>query len=81
MEKAGIEPNGQLAIHTSRKSCIQTWAGHLPLNVTKEFAGHSNLETTMAYYSQVDDYHPVKAAQVMDAWLNSEKKVDGTGLA
>jgi integrase len=80
VRKAGIEPNGQLAIHTLRKSCIQTWADHLPPNVTKELAGHSSLETTMAYYSQVDDYHRVKAAQIMDAWLHGKKKASRTGL-
>ena len=43
--------------------------------VTWGLAGHSSLETTMRYYNQVDDYHRAKAAQGMDAWLNSTKKV------
>ena len=72
VKKAEIKPNGQLAIHTLRKSCIQTWADHLPANVTKELAGHSSLETTLKYYNQVDDYHRVKAAEVMENWLNKK---------
>ena len=72
VKKADIEPNGQLAIHTLRKSCIQTWADYLPPNVTKELAGHSSLETTLKYYNQVDDYHRVKAAEIMEKWLNKK---------
>jgi integrase len=72
VKKAKIEPNGQLAIHTLRKSCIQTWADNLPPNVTKELAGHSSLETTLKYYNQVDDYHRAKAAEIMEKWLNKK---------
>ncbi|UCE46646.1 MAG: site-specific integrase [Phycisphaerales bacterium] len=72
VKKAGIKPNGQLAIHTLRKSCIQTWADHLWPNVTKELAGHSDLATTLKYYNQVDDYHRAKAAEIMEKWLNKK---------
>jgi len=70
VKKAKIEPNGQLAIHTLRKSCLQTWADNLPPNVTKELAGHSSLETTLTYYNQVDNYHRAKAAEIMEKWLD-----------
>ncbi|MFC1781013.1 tyrosine-type recombinase/integrase [Planctomycetota bacterium] len=63
---AGIEPNGTLSIHTLRKSCGQNWANHLPPNVTKELMGHSNIATTMKYYSQVDEDHRAKAAALVD---------------
>lgn len=75
LKNAGIEsePGKTLSIHTLRKSCIQNWANELPMNVTKELAGHSSIETTMKYYCQVDEYHRAKAAQVTDELL---KKVD-----
>ncbi|MFC1781062.1 tyrosine-type recombinase/integrase [Planctomycetota bacterium] len=72
IKKAKIPPNGQLAIHTLRKSCIQTGADHLPPNTTKEMAGYSSLETTLKYYNQVDDYHRAKAAEIMEKWLNKK---------
>jgi len=70
VKKAKIEPDGQLAIHTLRKSCIQTWADYLPPNTTKELAGHSDLATTMRYYAKVDNYHRAKAAEIMEKWLD-----------
>jgi len=70
VKKAKIEPDGQLAIHTLRKSCIQTWADYLPPNTTKELAGHSDLATTLRYYSKVDNYHRAKAAEIMEKWLD-----------
>jgi integrase len=67
LRQARIKPNGTLSIHTLRKSCIQNWANELPINVTKELAGHSSIETTQKYYLQVDEYHRVKAAAVIEA--------------
>jgi integrase len=72
VKKAGIKANGQPDIHTLQKSCIQTWADHLPLNVTKELAGHSDLATTLKYYNQVDDYHRQKIDEIMQKWLNKK---------
>jgi integrase len=72
VKKAGIKPNGQLAIHTLRKSCIKTWADHLPPNVTKELAGHADLATTMKYYNQVEDEQRLKAGQMMENWLSKK---------
>jgi len=78
---AGIKPTGTLSIHTLRKSCIQNWANELPINVTKELAGHSSIVTTQKYYLQVDEYHRVKAAAVIDALIESgeeEEKIEMT---
>jgi len=66
---AEIKPNGTLSLHTLRKSCIQNWANELPINVTKELAGHSSITTTQKYYLQVDEYHRAKAALVIDSLL------------
>ena len=74
VERAGIKPDAQLTIHTLRKSCIQNWANELPINVTKELAGHSSITTTQKFYLQVDEYHRAKAAQIV------ENLVSGTGV-
>jgi integrase len=74
VERTGIKPDAQLNIHTLRKSCIQNWANELPINVTKELAGHSSITTTQKFYLQVDEYHRAKAAQIV------ENLVSGTGV-
>ena len=75
LRKAEIkaEPSETLSIHTLRKSCILNWAHELPMIVTKELAGHSNIATTQKYYCQVDPYHRAKAAEVIEKLL---KKTD-----
>jgi integrase len=72
VKKAGIRPNGQLAIHTLRKSCIKTWADHLPPNVVQELAGHADLETTMQYYNKVEPEQRQNAAKMMENWLSKK---------
>jgi len=64
-----VEPDKKLSIHTLRKSCIQNWADGLPMNVTKELAGHSSIATTVKYYTKVDAYHRAKAATTIDNLL------------
>jgi integrase len=75
LRKAEIEPapGETLSIHTLRKSCIQNWSNGLPMNVTRDLAGHSNVVTTQKYYCQVDPYYKAKAAEVIEGLL---KKVD-----
>jgi len=76
---AGIKSYGTLSLHTLRKSCIQNWANELPINVTKELAGHSSIATTQKYYLQVDEYHRAKAAAVIDSLPSeAEAKLDKT---
>ena len=73
VERASIRPDSQLTVHTLRKSCVQNWANELPINVTKELAGHSSIATTQKFYLQVDEYHRAKAAEVV------ENLVSGSG--
>ncbi len=42
-------------LHTLRKSCITDWASRFPMHAVKEWAGHSNTETTNQYYLQVSE--------------------------
>jgi integrase len=77
---AEIKPIGTLSIHTLRKCSGKNWADHLPPNVTKELMGHSNIATTMKYYSQVDKDQRKKAAAVVDALISrANRKRSQTG--
>ena len=58
-----VESGNTLSIHTLRKSCILNWANGLPMIVTKELAGHSNIVTTQKYYCQVNPYHKSKGSR------------------
>lgn len=56
--RAGIEPVGQLCLHTLRKNTGQNLAdARLPVNVVQAMLGHSDSRTTLKYYSQVDSHH------------------------
>lgn len=67
---AGIETNGkELTVHVLRKCCGQNWANTLPMNVVKEFMGHSSIDTTEKFYSTVDEEHFDKATQTMNDLL------------
>lgn len=75
---AGIETNGkELTVHVLRKCCGQNWANDLPMNVVKEFMGHSSMETTEKFYSTVDDVHYDKAQKIMNDQLKTEPKKAG----
>lgn len=65
--KAGIKPNGQLCLHTLKKNTGQNLAdAGLPLKVVQYILGHSKSETTIKYYSQVDQHHLERVRQVVD---------------
>lgn len=70
--KIKAQPGETLSIHTLRKSCISNWANELPMHVTKELAGHSNIATTQKYYCEVDSYYRTKAAEVIEQLLKPE---------
>lgn len=67
--KAGIKPklNEQLCLHTLRKNTAQTLANAgLPVRVLQHILGHSNPQTTLKYYSQVDPHHLEQVKRVVD---------------
>ena len=49
-------------LHTLRKSCITDWAKHFSAHVVKQWAGHSDLNTTDRYYLQVSEAEYERAA-------------------
>ena len=50
-------------VHSLRKSCIRDWADRHPAHVVKEWAGHSDLNTTDTYYLQVPESEYERAAK------------------
>jgi len=76
VRQAGIETAGKnLTVHTLRKCCLQNWANSLPMNVVKELAGHSDIQTTNRFYSTVDEMHLNAAAKVGDNLLTTDLKM------
>jgi integrase len=64
---AGIDAAGKkLTVHILRKCCLQNWMNYAPMNVVKNLAGHSSIETTERFYSQVDESHLDNVAKVAD---------------
>jgi integrase len=75
VKRAGIVLVGVLTIHTLRKNAGQNWADRLPMNVVKEFMGHSDIATTQEFYSQVDKHHERIAADGIQTMLaDAEQK-------
>lgn len=56
-----------MTIHGFRKSCGQNWANCLPMNVVKEFMGHSDIKTTAEFYTTVSDDHIEHAKWMIEA--------------
>jgi len=77
VKRAGIKPEGSLTVHVLRKNCIQNWADVMPINVTRQWAGHSDAKTTMEYYSQVDDYHYTQGVSAIETLIESGNKTGG----
>jgi len=76
---AEIDTGGKaLTVHVLRKCCCQNWANTLPMNVVKEFMGHSSIDTTDEFYNTVDDDHFSKAVSEMNDLLKKadEEKTD-----
>jgi integrase len=72
---SGIKPDGSLALHTLRKSCITNWANAINNpEVVRQLAGHADLKTTMQYYSYVSEQQQRNAAQAIDKLLPDEQK-------
>ncbi len=70
-KRAGIKPVGELTVHTLRKCAGQNWADYMPINVVKEWMGHSDISTTQEFYNQVDKDHEAKAALLIQNLLDT----------
>ncbi len=66
-EKAGIMTTKSLSIQVLRKNCITNWANRLQNpEAIRKLAGHSDIATTMKYYSMLTDDVKAKAAAAID---------------
>ena len=70
-KRVGIKPVGELTVHTLRKCAGQNWADYMPINVVKEWMGHSDISTTQEFYNQVDKDHEAKAALLIQNLLDT----------
>ncbi|MFC1792940.1 tyrosine-type recombinase/integrase [Planctomycetota bacterium] len=71
---AGIKPTGSLTLHSLRKSCITNWANEINNpEVVRCLAGHSDIKTTMQYYSAVTKKQRDKAARAINELLKAKK--------
>lgn len=81
-KRAGV-PSYSKPFHTLRKNCITDWAAGWPAHVVKEWAGHSDLETTNRHYLQVSkmEYNRAANANLFEfaqkfAQLDENKEID-----
>ena len=65
-KRSGVGP---FTIHDLRRSCITNWAGHLPIHVVQQLAGHSDIKTTQQFYLSVQPEDLSKAQRVGDSVL------------
>ncbi len=69
-KRAGIELDGKCSVHTIRKSCGQNWAlAGVPIKTLQYLMGHSNPDTTLKYYQQVDAASAAQAINDADEVL------------
>jgi integrase len=61
-------------IHDLRRSAITNWAQYLPIQVTQQFAGHSDISTTRKYYISVRSEDIAFASQVINKIMANAKK-------
>lgn len=64
--RAGVK---QYTLHDLRRSCITNWASALPIHVTKELAGHSDIRTTEKFYLSVREEDIARAQQMQSELL------------
>lgn len=74
-KKAGIPT---FTLHDLRRSCITNWARHLPIHVTQQLAGHSDIHTTQTYYLSVQADDLAKAKRVQSKIVGGLKNAPPT---
>ena len=70
-KKVSIVTTKSLSIQVLRKSCITNWANRIQNpKAIRKLAGHSDIATTMKYYSMLTNDVKAKAAAVIDEILS-----------
>ncbi|MHC4069488.1 MAG: tyrosine-type recombinase/integrase, partial [Planctomycetota bacterium] len=62
-------------IHDLRKSAITNWSKKLPIQMTRELAGHSSIKTTLEYYLVVRPEDFKAAGEVFNEMLEVSEKL------
>ncbi len=70
--RAGITLNGPVTVHALRKSYGRNGARCLSPDVLKAYMGHSDVATTLTYYSKRDADDDVRARWALDAMMIGE---------
>ena len=74
IKKAGVKPTATLSIHTLRKCCITNWANTINNpEAVRKYAGHSDLKTTMRFYSKVTKGQKEQTAQAINSLVTDVK--------
>ena len=60
-------------LHDLRRSATTNWAKYLPIQVTQQFAGHSNISTTRKYYLAVRPEDIISANQIINKIMEGVK--------
>lgn len=74
-KQAGV---GGFTLHDLRRSCITNWARNLPIHVTQQLAGHSDIHTTQGYYLSVQADDLAKAKRVQTKLMTGLKDAPPT---
>lgn len=69
---------GGFTLHDLRRSCITNWARNLPIHVTQQLAGHSDIHTTQGYYLSVQADDLAKAKRVQSKLMTGLKDASPT---
>lgn len=67
-EEAGVAEG---CIHDLRRTCITNWARRLQSADVQILAGHEDIQTTLAFYVEVDRSEAVERARRLDAGVLS----------
>ena len=71
VKAVGVDTKGKkFCVHTLRKCSVQNRVNYLPINAVKSFAGHTDISTTVKFYSTVNESHFENAQRVSSELLN-----------
>ena len=71
-KRAAIAQDGPITIHSLRKSYGKNGSRYLSAEVLKEYMGHSDIATTLTYYSKRDADDDAHARRVLDRLLKGK---------
>ncbi len=73
VKRAGIVQSGAINMHSLRKSYGKNGARVLPAEVLQSYMGHSDIATTLTYYSKRDADDDARARWALDALIRGDR--------